>query len=365
MSLAGLADAGERIRASTVRVQGAKLYRYFPDCLPTCKADSLDKRDHQLLDGTQLYCRALYPVHIGFFEDGLEHRERVLIAANRIGKTDADCCEVCYHTTGVYPDWWTGKRFEEPVQVWIAGDTGKTVRDIVQMKLLGQRGSFGSGFIPAHLLMHTTAKAGIPDAIEGIYVEHVSGGTSTIQLKSYDQRREAFQGTAMNIIWLDEEPPLDIYVECLLRTAKTSDFVGGIMLMTFTPLQGLTKLVQNYQKAVKEQREAADEESKRAQSGGLGQADGAEPASRDSDAGSVRGQQVSTNNPNPKEKTDGRSRSSNRPATARVGSTRTARQKPKSTTGDAGALLQSLAASKKRKPNSRKKRKQPRRTTRR
>ena len=265
MSLEALARQGDRIRASSERVSNSKVYRYFPDCLPTCKPTSLDRNDH--LDpktGDQLYCRALYPVHVGFFGDGAIHRERVLIAANRIGKTDAGCCEVTYHATGIYPEWWTGKRFEEAVLIWIAGDTGKTVRDIIQNKLLGPRGSHGTGFIPAHLLLHTTAKSGIADAVEGIYVTHVSGANSLIMLKSSDQRREAFQGTAIHQIWLDEEPPEDIYVECLLRTAKTSDFPGGSLMMTFTPLQGLTKLVQDYQKAVKEQREADDEHAKTA-----------------------------------------------------------------------------------------------------
>jgi len=37
-------------------------------------------------------------------------------------------------------------------------------------------------------------------------------------LKSYDQGRESFQGTEQHVIWLDEEPPLPIYVEALTRT---------------------------------------------------------------------------------------------------------------------------------------------------
>ena len=36
---------------------------------------------------------------------------------------------------------------------------------------------------------------------------------------------------------------MDIYAECLLRTPKTGDFGGGLLLLTFTPLMGLTPLV--------------------------------------------------------------------------------------------------------------------------
>ena len=83
------------------------------------------------------------------------------------------------------------------------------------------------------------SKAGIPDAFEIVRVRHISGGISTLGLKSYDQRREAFQGTEKHVIWLDEEPPLAIYTECLLRTMTTN----GLIICTFTPLLGLSDVV--------------------------------------------------------------------------------------------------------------------------
>jgi phage terminase large subunit-like protein len=70
-------------------------------------------------------------------------------------------------------------------------------------------------------------------------VKHESGGISVVQFKSYDQGREAFQGTEQDIIWLDEEPPMDVYTECLLRT-MTND---GLVMLTFTPLRGMSEVV--------------------------------------------------------------------------------------------------------------------------
>jgi len=199
------------------------------------------------------YRRALYPKHLQFFEAGAVHRERCFMAANRIGKTGAGAYEVALHATGAYDQyapWWTGRRFPHPVTTWAAGDTSKTVRDIVQAALLGsvedvQRRLF-TGMLPHHLVAHVSMKQGTNDAVETIWVKHVSGALSPIYLKSYDQRREAFQGTAIHVIWLDEESPEDIYTECLLRTAETSDFAGGIILLTFTPLMGVTPLVQTF-----------------------------------------------------------------------------------------------------------------------
>ena len=70
-------------------------------------------------------------------------------------------------------------------------------------------------------------------------VRQALGGESRLTLKSYDQRRESFQGTEQDIIWLDEEPPLDIYTESLLRT-MTND---GMVMLTFTPLLGMSETV--------------------------------------------------------------------------------------------------------------------------
>lgn len=44
------------------------------------------------------------------------------------------------------------------------------------------------------------------------------------------------------MIWLDEEPPADIYVECLLRTMV----VNGQVLITATPLQGMTEVMRSF-----------------------------------------------------------------------------------------------------------------------
>ena len=186
--------------------------------------------------------RELYPKHIEFFNAGADYRERIFIAANRVGKTVAGGYELTCHLTGIYPEWWEGKRFDKPIIAWAAGDTGKTTRDILQLKLLGQSGSHGTGLIPRDKIGRKLNKSGVADAVEMVYVKHVTGGESVLFFKSYDQRREGFQGTEVDVIWPDEEPPLDVYTEMLLRTMTT----GGIVLTTFTPLMGLSDVVLSF-----------------------------------------------------------------------------------------------------------------------
>ncbi len=193
--------------------------------------------------------RELYIKHMEFFEKGQKERERAFMAANRIGKTmSAGGYEVACHLTGVYPPWWPGRRWDRPVRVWAAGDTGETVREIIQPVLFGQAGAIGTGLIRANTLGRMTSKRGVPDTVESARIEHSSGGLSTLLFKSYEQGRKAFQGTKMDLIWLDEEPSMAIYSECLLRTAATSPDGSdwGSILCTFTPLLGISEVVMHF-----------------------------------------------------------------------------------------------------------------------
>jgi phage terminase large subunit-like protein len=187
--------------------------------------------------------RELYPKHLEFFRAGADHRERLMLAANRIGKTEGvGGYEIAVHLTGQYPAWWEGRRFSRPVRCWASGDTSKTVREIIQHKLLGPAGAWGTGLIPGDSIARCVRAAGAADTVDILYVKHVSGGQSTLNFKSYDQRREAFQGTEQDVIWLDEEPPQDIYTECLLRTMTNN----GMLMLTFTPLMGMSEVVLSF-----------------------------------------------------------------------------------------------------------------------
>lgn len=118
------------------------------------------------------------------------------MAANRVDKTEGvGAYETALPLTGNYPDWWRGRRFTRPLAAWAAGQTSKTTRDIIQLALIGPGPRFGTGMIPAEAILDTTPKAGIPEAVETIYVKHISGGRSEITFKSYDQQVESFYGT--------------------------------------------------------------------------------------------------------------------------------------------------------------------------
>jgi phage terminase large subunit-like protein len=245
MPLDGL-DPEERIALCELLEQKERLsrQRLFFDIYPDETVHAPDGSVAELWNELKLYGRSLYPKHLEFFRAGAIYQERAAICGNRIGKTTGmGAFETTAHLTGLYPDWWEGRRFAKPVRWWAAGKTNETTRDIVQKALLGENeGSgptkrlSGTGMVPGWLLDKPKWKQGSPDLVDTIKVKHATGDWSTLGLKSYEQGRGAFEGTAQHGIWLDEEPPEDVWMECLTRTATTEGMVYG----TFTPMEGMS-----------------------------------------------------------------------------------------------------------------------------
>lgn len=154
--------------------------------------------------------------------------------------------------TGEYPDWWEGKRFDRPVLVWTGSPTNETSREIIQKTLIGgtDNENLGTGTIPREKLVDKprSRQAGVSDVVDSFKVRHVSGGISTAILKTYEQGWRKWQGTAPEVVWLDEEPEDNelqgrIYTEALTRLLTSH----GVLMVTFTPLLGQTNLVRHFQ----------------------------------------------------------------------------------------------------------------------
>jgi phage terminase large subunit-like protein len=213
----------EEIEAEKLRRLRRKIDRFFPDEGPVR--------------------RELYEKHLEFFSAGAAFKERLFMAANRVGKSTAGAYETALHLTGQYPAWWEGRRFEHPIKAWACGSTTETTRDIVQLELFGEINAIGTGMLPWEALAtKPTTRQGVANALDTVWVHHKSGGYSQLGLKTYAQGRSSFEGTAKHVIWCDEEPPLDCYSEMLFRTPT----VRGIIYTTFTPLQGMSDVVKSF-----------------------------------------------------------------------------------------------------------------------
>ena len=203
-------------------------------------AEELQRRKDQRI----LYSYRPYAKQNEFHAAGATFRERLLMASNQSGKTLGAAFEIAMHLTGKYPDWWQGRRYAK-ANHWLAGsESGELTRRGVQRLLLGRdyKTAPGTGSIPGEMIELITPARGVPELVDTVRVRHVSGGVSTISLKSYDQGRGKWQADTVDGVWFDEEPPEDVYFEGLTRTNTT---MGPVML-TFTPLKGMSKVVSRF-----------------------------------------------------------------------------------------------------------------------
>jgi len=222
-----------RLRALTYSQELADLMKY--------------RRVAFLFPETGALRRSEYATTVDWLNASADFLESVLFGGNRTGKTEAGAFAVQMHATGNYPDWYTGRRFAGATSGVVAGKDGKTVRDTVQLKLLGfPEKEMGTGLIPLECLVLSECKkaSGTPNLYETLVVQHVSGEKSIINLKSYNQGRTEFEGTARHYVWEDEEAPIDIHRENVQRVFDYQ----GIVFNTYTPLQGQTELTRDLRK---------------------------------------------------------------------------------------------------------------------
>lgn len=156
-------------------------------------------------------------------------RNRWVFGGNRSGKTECGAVEAIWMLRGIHPY----RKNRKDVFGWAVSLSQQVQRDVAQSKILK--------YLPKSWIEDITMLSGRKDApasgiIDQIKIKNVFGGISTLGFKSCDQGREKFQGCSLDFVWLDEEPPKDIYEECLMRVMdKKGDIFG-----TMTPLKGET-----------------------------------------------------------------------------------------------------------------------------
>lgn len=195
-----------------------------------------------------------YEKQIAFHSLSANHREALLLGGNQTGKTLCGSREMAFHLTGRYPKWWKGKRFNYPIRAKAASINFEMTRDGIQRNLLGNpedRTLWGTGSLPKSCIedvkMNSDIKGGT--TVYMIKVKHISGGFSYITLSAYTQSRESWQADKLDLVWFDEEPPIEIYSEGKARTSKGNGEEHGYpesfgyVYTTFTPFKGISQVV--------------------------------------------------------------------------------------------------------------------------
>lgn len=156
-------------------------------------------------------------------------RIRWVFGGNRSGKTECGAVETVYFARGIHPY----RKNRENVFGWVVSLTTQVQRDVAQKKILHY---LRSDWIEDIVMLSGRKDCPETGVIDQIVVKNVFGGTSVIGFKSCDQGRERFQGSSLDFVWFDEEPPKDIYEECLMRIIDRR----GDIFATMTPLKGRT-----------------------------------------------------------------------------------------------------------------------------
>ncbi len=156
-------------------------------------------------------------------------RNRWVFGGNRSGKTECGAVEVIYMARGIHPY----RENRKNVFGWVVSLSSQVQRDVAQKKILSY---LNPDWIERIVMSEGRRDSPENGIIDQLIIKNVFGGTSTIGFKSCDQGREKFQGSSLDFVWFDEEPPKDIYDECKMRVIdKKGDIFG-----TMTPLKGLT-----------------------------------------------------------------------------------------------------------------------------
>ena len=158
-----------------------------------------------------------------------QKRNKWVFGGNRSGKTQCGAVEAIWLARGIHPFIENKKNMDG----WVVSLSQQVQRDVAQSKILY--------YLNPDWILDIVMLAGRKDSpqngvIDYILIKNVFGGTSKIGFKTCDQGREKFQGTSLDCVWFDEEPPYDIYLECRMRVLDRQGRIFG----TMTPLKGLT-----------------------------------------------------------------------------------------------------------------------------
>lgn len=155
-------------------------------------------------------------------------KNRWVFGGNRSGKTECGAVETVWYARGIHP-----YKENKPRDGWVVSLSQQVQRDVAQSKILSY---LKKDWIEDIVMISGKKGSASSGIIDTIYVRNVFGSISKIGFKNCDQGREKFQGTSLDYVWFDEEPPEDIYLECKMRVLDRCGEIFG----TMTPLKGLT-----------------------------------------------------------------------------------------------------------------------------
>lgn len=158
-----------------------------------------------------------------------QKRNKWVFGGNRSGKTECGAVEAVWLARGIHPY----LKNKDDVCGWVVSLSAQVQRDVAQQKILKYLDKSWIKEVVMSSGRRSDAEYGV---IDYIVVKNVFGGLSRIGFRNCEAGRDKFQGTSLDFVWFDEEPPYEIYRECRMRVMDRKGRIFG----TMTPLSGLT-----------------------------------------------------------------------------------------------------------------------------
>ena len=150
-----------------------------------------------------------------------EAKTRLILGGKRSGKTTFGVVEVCWAALGIHPYINYPK---PPLKIRVCGVSLLAgIQGILLPMFKAWLGPFDNGPIVKKYWS------------EQRQLELRNG--TVIDFKSYEEDLDKFEGVERHLVWMDEEPPREIYTSNFARTISKN--INGKLLITCTPLHGL------------------------------------------------------------------------------------------------------------------------------
>lgn len=144
-------------------------------------------------------------------------KTRLILGGKRSGKTTWGVVETSWAALGIHP---YISYPPPPLKIRVCGVSSTAGIKGILLPMFHE-------WLPKHAIKRWWSEEGILELVNG----------TLIDFKSYEQDLDKFEGVERHLVWMDEEPPKEIYTSNFMRTI--SNGINGKLVITGTPLHGL------------------------------------------------------------------------------------------------------------------------------
>lgn len=151
---------------------------------------------------------------------------RAITGGNKVGKTDELGFELVAMCKNKCQEFGINFPHKPPLNLWYCGRNSKVLSDEPLNSIIR--------YLKCENVDYSIKRSG--QAVDHMYIWDDEGNKSTIWFKSYDAKANTFESANVHAVFMDEEPPRDIFSAVKTKIAT----MPGYVFIAMTPDMGLT-----------------------------------------------------------------------------------------------------------------------------